>query len=295
MRVTVTGGARFICSRIVGKLLEKGHEVVIVDREMPCGIDKSKVLFRIGDFRNIECLRESLSGTDIVYHLAEYHEDIMLNAIGTLNVLEACRTTRPKKILYASSFHVYDGLSENMVVNEETLPNIFNTGLFGSTKIMGEVLVRDLSIKYGIEYVILRLGPAYGFTHGLKESNNAVRSFIESGLRGEPIEVMGEGRRRCQYTFVDDLADGCILALKKANETYNIISPDEVTTGEIAELLKRKYGFEVLYDATREEGPSMPYISPRKAMRELGWVTTPLEESVHRTYLAIKEEHEHNQ
>jgi len=105
---------------------------------------------------------------------------------------------------------------------------------------------------------------------------------------------MGAGRRRCQYTFVDDLADGCILALKKANETYNIISPDEVTTGEIAELLKRKYNFEVLYDATREEGPSMPYIFPRKAMRELGWVTIPLEEGVHRTYLAMKEEHEHN-
>jgi len=99
-----------------------------------------------------------------------------------------------KRILYASSFHVYDGLSENIVVNEETLPNIFHTELFGSTNIMNEVLVRDLSIKYGIEYVILRLGPAYGFTHGLKESNNAVRSFIESVFGGRAHRGYGSGK-----------------------------------------------------------------------------------------------------
>ncbi|MGQ9514280.1 MAG: NAD-dependent epimerase/dehydratase family protein [Thermoproteota archaeon] len=111
MRITVTGGFGFIARRLVEKLVENGHEVNIIDHALPFGEYKSKACVLIGDLK-IERLKEFLSNTDVVYHLAEYHEDAMMNAMSTLNVLEACRITRPKKIIYASSFHVYEGLNE---------------------------------------------------------------------------------------------------------------------------------------------------------------------------------------
>jgi len=68
----------------------------------------------------------------------------------------------------------------------------------------------------------------------------------------------GQGQRRNQYTYVEDIAEGCVLAINETNEIYNLISPEETTTGELAELLKRKYGFEVVYNYIQKEGPSMP-------------------------------------
>lgn len=136
----------------------------------------------------------------------------------------------------------------------------------------------EYSAKYGIQYVILRYGSAYGWGN----CTNVVKTFLETALRGEPIEVWGQGRRRNQYTYVDDLAAGSLLSLHSVNEVYNLISPEETTTGELAALLKRRLGADVVYNTIQKEGPSMPYMSSRKAMQQLGWKPITLEEGVER-------------
>lgn len=285
MRVAVIGGSGFIGNRLADGLLEKGYEVVVVDiKEM----EKKNIEMRIADVTNLEQTKTALKDVDIAYHLAGYvvermrarpYEGTILHVDGTLNILEACRINHVKKILFASSFYVYDGINEKMTVNEETPLDILKMELFGATKLMGEALIKEYSQKYGLDYVIFR----FGSTYGPGNCTSVVKTFIEFGLRGKPIEIWGKGRRRNQYTYVDDVVDGCILGINESNEIFNLISPEPTTTGQLAELLEKKYGFDVVYNMIQKEGPSMPYMSSKKAMERLGWNPVSTEEGIKKT------------
>lgn len=295
MKIAVTGGSGFIGNRLVKKLTERGYSIAVIDLIEPQ--TKSDVEVKIADVMDFQQIKSALKDVDVVYHLVGMvvnavrknpYKAILLHSKGTANIVEACRMNGIKKILYASTFYVYDGVSEKRVVNEETPLNVLNMELFGSTKLLGEAIVKDYARKYGLEYVILRFGSAYG-TGGC---SNVVLTFIELGLKDEPIEVWGRGKRRNQYTHVDDIAEGCILAMHKSNEIYNLISPEETTTGELAELMKRKYGFEVVYNPVQKEGPSMPYMSSRKAIMGLGWNPITLEKGANKIISKIKGKYE---
>jgi len=283
MKIAVTGGAGFIGQRLVEKLLQRGHNVVVVDMKQPH--DPEGVEFRNADVERLDEVKPALEGVDCVYHLAGFVVETMrknpykgcrLQLDGTLNVLEACRLNGAKKVLLASSFYVYDGLDPNMVVNEQTRLDVREMEIFGASKLMAEALTREYSKKYGLNYVILRYGSAYGYG----ECSNVIKTFLEMGLRGETIEVWGEGKRRNQYTYVDDLAEGSVLALESVNQTYNLVSPEETTTGELAGLLRRKYGLDIVFNTVQKEGPSMAYMSSRKAIKELGWRPIELDAGV---------------
>jgi UDP-glucose 4-epimerase len=285
MRIAVTGGSGFIGSRLVQMLLQEGYYVVVVDLNPPQSNQAVEV--RIADVEDLQDTKAALRGIDVVYHLAGPVVDAMrrnpyrgyrLQLNGTLNVLEACRQNGVRKVILASSFYVYDGLDPDMVVNEQTPLDIRRMEAFGAAKLMSEAMTMEYSAKYGIQYVILRYGSAYGWGN----CTNVVKTFLETALRGEPIEVWGQGRRRNQYTYVDDLAAGSLLSLHSVNEVYNLISPEETTTGELAALLKRRLGADVVYNTIQKEGPSMPYMSSRKAMQQLGWKPITLEEGVER-------------
>jgi UDP-glucose 4-epimerase len=285
MRIAVTGGSGFIGSRLVQMLLQEGYYVVVVDLNPPQSNQAVEV--RIADVEDLQDTKAALSGIDVVYHLAGPVVDAMrrnpyrgyrLQLNGTLNVLEACRQNGVRKVILASSFYVYDGLDPDMVVNEQTPLDIRRMEAFGAAKLMSEAMTMEYSAKYGLQYVILRYGSAYGWGN----CTNVVKTFLETALRGEPIEVWGQGRRRNQYTYVDDLAAGSLLSLHSVDEVYNLISPEETTTGELAALLKRRLGADVVYNTIQKEGPSMPYMSSRKAMQQLGWKPITLEEGVER-------------
>jgi UDP-glucose 4-epimerase len=285
MRIAVTGGSGFIGSRLVQMLLQEGYYVVVVDLNPPQSNQAVEV--RIADVEDLQDTKAALRGIDVVYHLAGPVVDAMrrnpyrgyrLQLNGTLNVLEACRQNGVRKVILASSFYVYDGLDPDMVVNEQTPLDIRRMEAFGAAKLMSEAMTMEYSAKYGIQYVILRYGSAYGWGN----CTNVVKTFLETALRGEPIEVWGQGRRRNQYTYVDDLAAGSLLSLHSVNEVYNLISPEETTTGELAALLERRLGADVVYNTIQKEGPSMPYMSSRKAMQQLGWKPITLEEGVER-------------
>lgn len=284
MRIAVTGGSGFIGSALVQRVLQVGNEVIIVDIRAP---RKSITEARIADVLDLAQLRSALEGMDVVYHLAgpvladmkkDPYRGCQLQFNGTLNVLEACRVNGIKKILLASSFYVYSGVDERAVVNEESLLDILKMDLFGASKIMSEVLVRYYSSRYGLKYVIFRIGPVYG----AGECTSVVGTFIDAGLAGQPILIWGDGRRRSQHTYIEDVAEAGILALQKTNQVYNVISPEVITTRQLVELLKARFGFDVVYDATRKQGLSMPYISPAKAITQLGWCPVRIDKGLDR-------------
>jgi nucleoside-diphosphate-sugar epimerase len=148
-------------------------------------------------------------------------------------------------------------------------------------------MMKAYAKSYGIEYVILRFGSVYGY-NPLAGGSNVIRTFLEMGLRGEPIVIWGPGRRRNQYTLLEDIVEGAIAALAASNETFNLISPEETTTGELGLHLRERYGFDVVFDHDKPEGPSMAYMSSRKAQKQLGWRPTELEKGIEATMVALQ-------
>ncbi len=285
MKIAVTGGAGFIGGALVSHLKARGHQVVVLDVRKAVSNGAESRAVSVLDF---EQLRESLKGADLAFHLAgpvlgacrrNAYAASTLQTAGTLNVLEACRLERVPKVALASSFYVYDGLLDTMIVNESSPLDITRMELFGSIKFMAEKLVGTYAAKYGLEYVIFRFGSAYGWG----DCSNVVKTFLEAAWRDGKIEVWGKGLRRNQYTYFDDIARGCVLGMERRNEIFNLISPEETTTGDLARLLQAQFGFEVVFNEVQGEGASLPYMSPRKAVRQLGWEPTPLSEGIEKT------------
>jgi nucleoside-diphosphate-sugar epimerase len=294
MRVVVTGGSGFIGSRLCRRLVARGDEVTVVDlvpaRASGCRSVHSSVLDLDGTTRHV-------AGADVVVHLAGYvregmrrspHEGATLQLQGTLNVLEACRRAEVGHVALASSFYVYDAMPADVTVDESTPLDPRPKELFGAGKLMAEALCHEYQRRHGLDYTVFRLGAVYGFG-----GSSAVGDFIETGLRGQTIEVWGRGVRRNQYTYVDDIADGIIAGLARRNETYNLISPEATTTGQLAEMLAAVHGFRVRFDTDRPEGPSFPYMSAGKAVSELGWQPISLQDGVKATVEATAAESGH--
>ena len=286
MKIGVTGGSGFIGSRLVRRLVEKSHDVTSIDINDPPELARNYTYSKC-DLLDYSSAKSTLCGFDVLYHLAgcvlesvrkDPFTGSAINVDITRNVLEACRVNKIEKVLFASSFYVYDGINDRMIVNEETPLNTLQMELFAATKVFCESLLKEYHRKYGTNYVILRYGSAYG----LGNCTNVVKTFLEAGWNKQPIEVWGEGKRRNQYTYVDDLAEGSALAINKVNEVYNLISPEETAIRELVDLLEKKYGLEAFFNTQRPEGASMPYMSVRKAAKELCWKPISLEHGIER-------------
>jgi len=133
--------------------------------------------------------------------------------------------------------------------------------------------------------VILHFGPVYG-PHD--RCGSVIQEFIKAGFNGSPLIVWGPGNRKNQYTYVEDIPEGSVAVLSFEDEVFNLISPEQVSTRQIAELLASKYGFKVEYDLSKPEGPSMLYISAMKAMERLNWKSISLEEGIDRSISVIR-------
>ena len=292
-KILITGGTGFIGTELT-KALKKNHEVVAVGRDIKnIKNPVSGVKYVECDIRNPVEVKKIVGGMDYVYHLAalldeSLHKNLLfdVNAEGTLNVLEACVRNGVQKVVYASSFYVYDGLPNNITVDEKSRSTIFNAEMFGVVKLMGERLIEEYNRKFGLNYVILRYGPVYG-PH--ERCSCVIYEFIKEGLKGNPIVIWGRGKRKNQYTYVNDIVDGSVKALNISDETFNLISPERLSIREIAQLLHEKYGFKVTFDTEKPEGPSMPYISPEKAIKRLGWKPLTLKEGIDRTIKALQD------
>ena len=290
MRVAVIGGSGFIGSFLIRRLLREGYDVLNVDIRR----GSSDAEFHFADVRALDQVIGALSEVDVVYHLAGTVLNVarknpylsgQLDIYGTLNVLEACVRNDISKLIYASSFYVYDGIPSGTQVDESCRSDIFKAEMFGVAKLVGERLILEYNRRYGLKFTILRFGPVYG-PH--ERCSCVVYEFIKEGLAGRPIVVWGRGERKNQYTYVEDIADGAVKAMRYENEIFNLISPEYRSIKEIAEFLRARYGFKVKYDLSKREGPSMPYISSKKAMDVLGWKSLSLEEGIEKTIRALQ-------
>ncbi len=293
MKALVTGGSGFIGSHVVDKLRAKGVEARVFDMVMPTF--RKDIEFYQGSLLDLEAVRMALNGIDVVYHLAAvadvkdvFNEPYYAEAInvrGTINVLEAMRrSTGVKRLIYGSTTWVYSEAVE-ATVDEET-PLRAPGHLYTATKMASEYYCQAYSRLYDIPVTILR----YGIPYGPRARDGAVVPiFVGKALRGEPLTIAGDGSQFRKFVYVEDLAEGNVLALQSVakNRIYNLDGREKVTIRQIAETVQAIIGnVTIEYIPARPADFSGKEISSVRAERELGWVPAVSFEEGVRRYVA---------
>lgn len=236
MRSVVTGGAGFIGSHLVDRLLERGDSVVAFDnlstgsrRFLEAASRSSAFTFVHGDTLDLQALEHAVQGSDAVFHLAANadvrrgpdhpNRDLEQNTLATFNVLEAMRRTGVRRIAFASTGSVYG--EPEVFPTPEDAPFPMQTSLYGASKLAGEALISAYCAAFGFQGFIFRfvsiLGERYSHGH--------VFDFYES-LRSNPRElrVLGDGHQRKSYLYVADCVDAMLTAIARATDSVNIFN-----------------------------------------------------------------------
>lgn len=284
MRALVTGGAGFIGSHIVDRLIDEGHKVVIVDN-MSTGKNENinpKAEFWKVDIADVDEYWEDIfEGVEIVFHTAaaarvqpsiknpaKFHNT---NVSGTHNLLNQSRKAGVKRFIFSSSSSVYGNVKE--------LPTSENTELnpmspYALHKLIGEQYCKLYSELYNIETVSLRYFNVYGNRQVTEGAYCLVMGkFAQQKLNGESMTIRGDGEQRRDFTYVGDVVDANIKCmnypLELNGDVFNIGNGDNRSVNQIADLIG---GDRVNVEPVIE--PKETLADNSKAKRVLGWKTT---------------------
>jgi len=255
MRILVTGGAGFIGSHLVGRLIANGHHVTVLDnfstgkRNNLANIlgSKSLVIAR-GDIRRIHCSLPKLERVDGVCHLAavtDVQDSIRdpvltseVNVIGTLQVLGAARKLRAERVVFASSAAVYGSPSRFPVTEDVDLVPI---SPYGASKAASEMYCGSFEENHGLETVSLRYFNVYGPRQTSSQYSGVISVFARRLLRKLPLRIFGDGSQSRDFIYVADAVDATVAALEKPlrSRVFNIGSGRETTILELAKKMQQ--------------------------------------------------------
>lgn len=231
MKSLVTGGAGFIGSHLVDKLIEIGHEVVVIDNESAESNgefywnDKAKnYKYDICDYEKTKGLYD---GVNYVFHLAAEARiqpaiknpllAVKTNVLGTATVLQCSRESGVEKVIYSSSS---SGYGNNQIPNNENqLDDCLNP--YSVSKISGEKLCSMYTKLFGLKTIMFRYFNVYGERQPLKgQYAPVVGIFLRQRSEGNPLTIIGDGEQRRDFTHVSDVVDANILAATVDVEEY---------------------------------------------------------------------------
>jgi UDP-glucose 4-epimerase len=283
-RAIVTGGAGFIGSHLVERLLGAGHAVRVLD-DFSTGRPENlahlsrnpRLSIERVDIARAPNLVALLEGAEWVFHLAaladivpsmerpvDYHR---ANVDGTVAVLEAARHAGVGRFLYAASSSCY-GIPDQYPTPETAPPRPQYP--YALTKLLGEQCVLHWGQVYRLPVVSLRLFNVYGPRSRTSGTYGAVFGvFLAQKLAGRPYTVVGDGTQSRDFTFVSDVADAFVAAAHSsvAGEVFNVGTGSPVQVNRLVELLKG----EVVHVPTRPGEPNRTHADIAKIQRQLGW------------------------
>ena len=303
MRILVTGGAGFIGSHLVEKLLGVGHEVVILDdfndfydpqikQANIAGFAKDVAVCHV-DLRENDSVRTVFrrEKVDVVVHLAAragvrpsiqsprlYYDT---NVLGTLHLLEAARARGVERFIFASSSSVYGASKTVPFSEEEHLTQTLSP--YAATKIGGEFLCSTYSHLYKMRIVALRYFTVYG---PRQRPDLAIHQFTRRIYTGEPIDQFGDGTTQRDYTYIDDTIQGTMAALDYNGPPYDVFNLGESQTIQLKDLIsaiENAVGKKAKISRLSEQPGDMPrtYADISKARKLLGYnPTTKLSEGL---------------
>ena len=265
--ILVTGGAGFIGSHLAQRLLREGKRLAILDNFddfysvdlKRANLEKVKAagdfVFFPADIRNREELQEAFAAfkPDGVIHLAarpgvrpsfaQPEAYTSINVGGTTQVLEASRLHGVRRFVFGSSSSVYGGSSCAPFREDADISHPLS--IYAATKVAGEALAFTYAHAYGLSVVCLRLFTAYG---PRQRPDLAIRKFSGLILRGEEVPIFGDGSLLRDYTYVNDIVDGIVLALNASGnfDVYNIGNANPISINKMVETLGMALGKPVL-------------------------------------------------
>ncbi len=256
-KVLVTGGAGFIGSHLVDRLLAEGFEVWVLDdfsagrmENVSCHTGVRGFHLVRGDVRDFGLVEKVVDGVDVVFHLAALVDVALsvenpvlfdeVNVVGTLNLLKACVDSGVRRFVFASSAAVY-GDSEPPMKREDMLPKPISP--YGVSKLAAENYVRVFNELYGLETVCLRYFNVYGPRQGLASTySGVITAFVSRLLKGQSPVIHGDGSQTRDFVNVDDVVSANMFALESKSavgEVFNIASGTVVSISELARILQQ--------------------------------------------------------
>lgn len=236
MKYFVTGGAGFIGSNLVDRLLSRGDNVTVYDnfstgnREYLENAQKSSGFTLIeGDLLDHDAVARSMSGCDFVFHLAANADvrfgtehpakDLHQNTIATFNVLEAMRSNAINKIAFSSTGSVYG--ESPVIPTPEDAPFPHQTSLYGASKLAGEGLIEAYCEGFGFRSWIFRFVSILGerYPHG-----HVFDFYKQLRLHPERLDVLGNGHQKKSYLYVQDCIDAILIAIQNSQDKVNLFN-----------------------------------------------------------------------
>ena len=285
MKMLVTGGAGFIGSHLVDRLIKQGHKVVVIDN---LSTGKKENLNPKAKFYKVDIRDSQISyifkkeKPEIVFHYAAQIEarksvedpvsDAKINIIGSLNILENCRKCKIKKIIFASSGGEIYGDANEIPTSETYFPSPISP--YGVGKLTVEKYLDAYFKLFKIPYIALRYGNVYGPRQNPNGEAGVVAIFIIKMLKNKQPLIHGDGKQTKDYIFIDDAIDATTLSFKKDFEgILNIGTGEETSVLEIFYKIK-----ELTHSRVKEKHIPFPIcsfkrgcLSIEKAKKQLGW------------------------
>ena len=258
MKSLVTGGAGFIGSNLVDRLINLGHEVICIDNESAeCHETfywNDKAQNYKYDICNYEDIKDLFVGVDFVFHVASDariqpailnpRKSIESNAVGTANILELCRVNNVKRFIYSSTSSAYG--KKSLIPNIETQQSDPLTP-YSAAKVFGENLARVYYNLYGLETISLRYFNVYGDRQPLKgQYAPVIGLFMKQHEEGKPVTVVGDGLQRRDFTHVSDVVEANIISTEVTTgfgEVYNIGFGSNYSILDIANTISNDFKF----------------------------------------------------
>lgn len=268
-RYLVTGGTGFIGAALVKKLVQRGHEVTILDdnsRGRPHRIAdvKDKVRLIQGDVRKPQDVHQAAAGMDGVIHLAYvngteffYSQPELVLEVGVkgmVNVLDACLAHKIPELVLASSSEVYQTPSQVPTPEEAPLvvPDPFNPRYsYGGGKIISELMTIHYGKRYFERVLIFRphnvFGPDMGFEHVVPQFSVRMAKLSRDHQGRVPFPIQGDGSESRSFIYIDDFADGWMTMMEKGAHLglYHIGTSEEVTMADLAHRVAKVFGREI--------------------------------------------------
>lgn len=289
-RVLVTGGAGFIGSHLVDRLVSEGCEVKVLD-DLSSGslanirghVRSGRVSFVEGDVGEADVVEKCVCGVDFVVHLAAVASvpfsvehpvlTFEVNVDGTLNLLKACVESSVERFVFVSSCAVY---GEPVYLPVDELHPVNPVSPYAKSKVAGERWCRVLGEKCGLETVVLRLFNVYGPRQGFNDYSGVITRFIEQIKRGLPLTIYGDGSQTRDFVYVSDVVEAVLQALKcegVKGEVFNVGFGRQVSVRDLALAILRlaRADLDVVYEAPRAGDVKHSVADISKAEKLLGF------------------------
>ncbi|MFH1850130.1 MAG: SDR family oxidoreductase [archaeon] len=289
MKYLVTGGAGFIGSHIVERLVSEGQDVTVLDNLSEGKLEniesvKDKITFIEGDIQDPETVAGATRDVDIILHQAglrsvpqslkrpkDYND---VNISGTLNILEASRVNDVRRIVFASSSSVYGDVRE-FPEKETILPQPLSP--YALSKLAGEHYLRMYFDLYGLKTVSLRYFNVFGPRQDpASQYACVIPKFIQAISAGRSPTIYGDGKQSRDFTFVSNIVDGNLLAAQAADapgQVFNLADGEPVSVNDVAKKINALLGRDVkpAHAEPRKGDVKHTMADPGRARRVLGY------------------------